>query len=120
VSSLGFADESTLYTAGGGGLRRWHLESGSSEIVAAASTGYATRGSLSADRGVAITAEWRVGEVWQDCPRPLLHDLVSGTSWELTKFGDCGTWSRFGIALDQGGWKVEVGPFPGWKVAPTW
>ncbi|MGH9324605.1 MAG: WD40 repeat domain-containing protein, partial [Vicinamibacteria bacterium] len=109
IASLGFADESTLYTAGDGGLRRWNLETGSHDLVAEASTGYATRGAFSADGGVGITAEWRVGKVWEDCPRALLHDLVSGTFRELTKFGKCSAWSRFAIALDPSGTVAAIG-----------
>jgi WD40 repeat protein/DNA-binding winged helix-turn-helix (wHTH) protein len=113
VSSLGFADESTLYSAGDGGLRRWNLESGSSEIVAAASSGRATRGAFVADRGVAITGEWRMGRLWNDCPSALLHDLGSGVSRELTKFGDCGAWSRYAIALDPSGSVAAIGSVDG-------
>jgi WD40 repeat protein len=113
VSSLGFADESTLYSAGDGGLRLWNLETGSREIVAAASTGRATRGSFVADRGVAITAEWRTGRRWNDCPRALLHDLGSGVSRELTNFGDCRNWSRFAIALGPSGSIAAIGSLDG-------
>ena len=35
VTSAAFADESTLYTSGGGGLRRWNVEDGTSTLVAA-------------------------------------------------------------------------------------
>jgi WD40 repeat protein/DNA-binding winged helix-turn-helix (wHTH) protein len=113
VSSLGFADESTLYTAGDGGLRRWNVETGSSEIVTAASPGLATRGSFAADVGTAITAEWRLGRLSRDCPRALLHDLSSGASRELTKFGDCGNWSRFAFALDRSGSVAAIGSVDG-------
>jgi WD40 repeat protein len=113
VSSLGFADESTLYTAGDGGLRRWNVETGSSAMVAAASLGRATRGSFGADRGIAITAEWRIGRLSRDCPHALLHELSSGASRELTKFGDCGNWSRFAIALDPSGSVAAIGSVDG-------
>jgi WD40 repeat protein len=113
IDGLAFADESTLYTAGDGGLRRWNLETGSHEVVAATSPGYRMRGSLRAERGVvALTAEWRLGQ-WQDCPRALLHDLTSGTSRELTEFGECGTWSKFGIELDPSGTVAAIGSVDG-------
>ena len=35
VTSAAFADEATLYTTGGGGLRRWNVEDGTSTLVAA-------------------------------------------------------------------------------------
>jgi WD40 repeat protein len=113
ISTLGFADESTLYSAGDGGVRRWNLETGSHELVAAASAGYGVRGAFSAENGVAITAEWLVGKAWDDCPRALLNDLESGTSRELTKFGPCGDWHRFAIALDPSGSIAAIGSADG-------
>jgi WD40 repeat protein len=58
VTSLRFADETTLYTAGDGGLRRWDLESGTHELVAAAETGDRTsiRASWFFDRQTAVIA----------------------------------------------------------------
>jgi WD40 repeat protein len=111
IAALGFADESTLYTAGDGGLRRWNIETGSHDLVAEASTGYATQGAFSADGKVAVTAESRIGQAWEDCPRALVHDLASGTSRELSAFGDCGAWSRF--TLDPSGTVMATGGFDG-------
>ncbi len=108
IESLDFADESTLYTAGDGGLRRWNLETGSNEVVAATSPGYGTRGSLRAERGIAIMVETRWGQ-WKARSRVRLHDLRNGVSEELTKFGE-----RPGaVALDSSGTVAATGSLDG-------
>jgi WD40 repeat protein len=112
IASIAFADESTLFTAGDGGLRRWNLETGAQEVVAATATGYGSRGSLLVARGLAITADFRLGQ-WENCPRGLLHDLTSDTLRELPEFGACSTWSKWGIALDPSGTVAAIGSIDG-------
>jgi WD40 repeat protein len=112
ITSLAFADESTLYTLGDGGLRRWSLDTGSQKLLAATASGYAMRGALMADRDLALTADFRLGQS-DDCPQGLLHDLSSGTFQELTQFSDCSTWSIRGIAVDQSGTVAAVGSLDG-------
>jgi len=112
IVSVAFADDSTLYTAGDGGLRRWNLESGSHELVAATSPGYGMRGSLSADRRVALTVENHLGQA-ENCPRALLHNLTAGTSRQLTEFGECGTWRMRAVALDPSGSVAAAGSLDG-------
>jgi WD40 repeat protein len=108
ILSAGFADESTLYTAGDGGLRRWNLDTGSQEIVVPASPGYAMSGTLRAEKGLALTLEAGLHRL-DDCRRALLHDLTTGTSRELTEFGECSTWSNWGTALDASGTVAATG-----------
>jgi WD40 repeat protein len=108
ILSLGFADESTVYTVGDGGLRRWSLEKGSNEAIAPALPGYRMRGSIHAEKGVALTAESRVAQP-DTCVRALLHDLAAASSRELTEFGECSAWSAHGIALDASGTVAAIG-----------
>jgi WD40 repeat protein len=112
VMHLSFADDSTLYTLGDGGLYRWNLEAGSHELVAATSPGYGMVGRVDAERGVAITGEKRWGE-FTECSQALLHDLKKGTSRRLTKFGDCSTWRSTAVALDPSGTVAATGSVDG-------
>jgi eukaryotic-like serine/threonine-protein kinase len=50
VGWLEFTDDSTLYTAGDGGVRRWNLESGTSQLVRANAPGEAATLSASPER----------------------------------------------------------------------
>jgi WD40 repeat protein len=109
---LSFADDSTLYTLGDGGLYRWNLEAGSHELVAPTSPGYGMVGWVDAERGVAITGEKRWGE-FTDCSQALLHDLNKGTSRRLTEFGDCSTWRFTAVALDPSGTVAATGSVDG-------
>jgi WD40 repeat protein len=109
IFALAFVDESTLYTAGDGGLRRWNLETGSHEMVAAAAAGYWMFGSFSADRPVVLTAERRAGQV-EDCPRgAVLRDLARGTSQPFASFGECGAWGQKAGVLDPSGAVAATG-----------
>jgi WD40 repeat protein len=111
INNLAFADDSTLFTMGDGGLRRWNLETGSNKVVSPTLLQYGMRGSFSGDGHTAITSEVRWGE-WDDCRRALLHDLTTGTSRELMEFGECGSWRRQG-ALDQSGTVAATGSLNG-------
>ncbi len=86
VLSIGFFDEATAYTSGGAGLRRWNLESGTNELVAAGVIYFELVGD---DRRRALTTALVDGsptegsETWT---RLLLRDLVSGTTRPLPPF----------------------------------
>jgi WD40 repeat protein len=112
IFSMAFVDESTLYTAGDGGLRRWDLKAGSQEVVTAAAPGYLLHGSFSADTRIALTAERLLNQV-EDCPRVLFHDLKAGSSRPLLEFGQCGTWRRGAGALDPSGSVAASGTLDG-------
>jgi WD40 repeat protein len=112
IARLSFVNDATLYTAGDGGLRRWDLESGSSELVTAAPPGFGMRAALNAEKGVAITYETRWG-LWRDCPKSRLHDLRTGASQELTHFGECSAWSLDAVALDASGTVAATGGLDG-------
>ena len=105
VVNLAFVGESTLYTAGDGGLRRWNLTTGSHELVAAAAHGMF--GSFGGDRPVVLTVEHRASLA--DCPRgAVLRDLASGTSQPFVKFGECDSWRR-AVTLDRSGTVAATG-----------
>jgi WD40 repeat protein len=72
IASMAFADESTLYTAGDGGLRRWNLETGTQEVVMATAPGYGTRGSLLARQGSRHHRRLAIGSIGglPSCDRP--------------------------------------------------
>jgi WD40 repeat protein len=112
IACLSFVNDATLYTAGDGGLRRWDLESGSSELLTAAPPGFGMRAALNAEKGVAITYETRWG-LWRDCPKSRLHDLRTGASQELTHFGECSAWSLDAVALDASGTVAATGGLDG-------
>jgi WD40 repeat protein/DNA-binding winged helix-turn-helix (wHTH) protein len=107
IAKLSFVGESTLYTAGDGGLRRWNLDSGSHEIVSAASPGYWMAGSFSEDGRVALTAEWSLSQ--PALSKALVHDLIGGTSRELMPSTRDGT----ALALDPSGTVAATGSVDG-------
>ena len=85
ILSLAFADESTLYTAGDGGVRRWNLESGAHELL------FPTPGSwvimaLAADRRTALVKEAPLSDPEESRPMEIL-DLATGVSRPLPAFG---------------------------------
>ncbi|HSF15100.1 MAG TPA: winged helix-turn-helix domain-containing protein [Vicinamibacteria bacterium] len=102
VYSIGFAGESTLYTTGYAGLVRWDLDTGAHEILASSQPGGLVRGAFSESGRVLLHDSG-------DCARALLRNLADGTSREVSQFGECGTWSNFGTALDPSGMVAATG-----------
>jgi len=86
INSLGFADESTLYTAGDGGVRRWNLENGEHELVLGVEPGRWAGLALGADGRKALVREEDIGRVSGRWPAKLL-DLVTAETHELPAFG---------------------------------
>jgi WD40 repeat protein len=112
IASIGFADDSILYTAGEGALRRWNLDTGAHDVVAATSPGYGMRGYLRAERGLAMMPAVRWGQ-WQDCSGAFLHDLNKGSSRQLAEFGECSSWNTQALALDASGTVAATGSIDG-------
>ena len=88
VVNLAFADESTLFTAGGAGVLRWNLEAGTHERFVSVEPGQAAYLWQSRNRQQLITAVVdRTGE--GECGPLVLHDLATGQSQELRTFVTC-------------------------------
>ncbi len=91
VEGMGFIDETTLYTSGWAGLRRWDLKRGTSALVAA---DVDFLGFLGADRRLALTGVPVAGRDAAKCQRLETRDLVAGTTTPLGASGACLTeWS---------------------------
>jgi WD40 repeat protein len=85
INSLAFEGESTLYSAGYGGVRRWDLASGRQEVIVGVGEGYADM-AIRPDLGVAVTV--RINDELTHTVGPVtLHDLKRHTSRELPAFG---------------------------------
>ncbi|HWC66019.1 MAG TPA: WD40 repeat domain-containing protein, partial [Thermoanaerobaculia bacterium] len=84
IVNLAFAAESTIYSAGYGGVRRWDLASGRQEVVVGTGEEYATM-AIHPDRGVMATI--KSGELAGGSTFAVFHDLGRGTSRELPAFG---------------------------------
>jgi WD40 repeat protein len=103
ISSLVFADDSTLYTTGYGGIRRWNLSSGRQDVVVGPADGWFD-GSVRPDLGVAIRC--RFGDMGPYCAELEVYDLTRRTSRKLTAFGsrlEAGDLDATGQILVAGG-----------------
>ncbi len=86
VQRMDFLDETTVYTSGWAGLRRWDLESGTSELVAA---DVDFIGFLGSDRRLALTGAAVAGRDAQRCRQLQTRDLVSGKTGAVGRPGVC-------------------------------
>jgi WD40 repeat protein len=106
VYRLEFTGESTLYTAGHGGVRRWDLESGTHELVLATKPDSIAFMSLATDGRTALVNENPFGEAGG--PLKLL-DLVTAREQVLPNLGEGASgWAR-SIAIDRSGTVVARG-----------
>jgi WD40 repeat protein len=112
IISLAFADDSTVYTSGDGGLYRWDLETEAHQLLVPAAPGYSMIARFSADAHVAISFQKRINQS-SECPGALLHNLSAGTSRELTEFGECSSWHDAAIAVDPSGTVAATGSLDG-------
>ena len=104
MTSAAFADESTLYTSGGGGLRRWNVEDGTSTLVAA-TPGRAMHMALVPGGRQAVTQLEPYESALGSCSGIERRDLGTGKAEPLPAFGDC-VW---GFALGSDGQVVAAG-----------
>jgi hypothetical protein len=94
---------STLYTTGYGGIRRWNLSSGRQDVVVGPADGWFD-GSVRPDLGVAIRC--RFGDMGRYCAELEVYDLTRRTSRKLTAFGsrlEAGDLDAAGQILVAGG-----------------
>jgi WD40 repeat protein len=87
VYSLAFLDDSALYTAGHGGIRRWNLDTGAMEVVKDYGAAILCLMVMSGDRRVAFT---QTEPLWVGGCSPVERlDLATGVSTPLPQLGDC-------------------------------
>jgi WD40 repeat protein len=89
VSDLHFTDDSTLYSAGDGGIRRWNVDTGSHEVVFAPNPEEHLTMSMDAEGKVALARVW--GYLSGGCRPVELHDLTTGQHQPRPEFGTCVT-----------------------------
>jgi WD40 repeat protein len=117
ILSLAFVDETTIVTAGHGGIRRWNLETGAHELVLASEPGRSMTMALSGDGRTALTAErpFNVGGA-AACGHVALLNLATHRSQPLEGFGECGV----SVALDPTGTVAAIADREGvvrvWRV----
>jgi WD40 repeat protein len=87
VFTVLFEDESTLLTAGAGGVRRWNLETGSSEVVIKTGPEVLMSATLSDDQATLLTGPARFNPPGR-FEGVAVHHLTAGTSRALDLFGD--------------------------------
>jgi WD40 repeat protein len=87
ITTLVFLDDSTLYTAGHGGIRRWDLETGTHQLVKDCGPGASSVMRMSDDRRVAFTQHLRFASEDPLSP-PERLDLTTGLSTPLPQFWD--------------------------------
>jgi WD40 repeat protein len=106
IHGLGFVGESTLYTGGDGGIRRWDLESGTHELVFAARPGHALTMRLGAQGRTALVRQWSKAHEMNCLPAELVV-IGEGTVRALLAFGDCV--NNGAVALDPSGTVAATG-----------
>jgi WD40 repeat protein len=106
IEDVGFADESTLYTAGDGGIRRWDLGSGEHELVFAAAPGHHAAMALGPDGRTALVIEGLIAKDTEGWGPVRIVDLVSGGFRVLPAFGEP---IGGAIALDPSGSVAATG-----------
>jgi hypothetical protein len=100
ILSLAFSDESTLYSSGDGGVRRWNLDTGAHEVVIPSPPGASPDARFSLDRRAALLFEMRLPGETIVSPVRLL-DLPAATSREVTAFGPFASLTT--VTLDTSG-----------------
>jgi len=88
IAALTFAGESTVYTAGDGGLRRWDLTTGRHELLVEAPPGRAFIAVIRPEQNLAVTRQWPVSTLVECAPIVQWH-LATRSSRPLPAFGTC-------------------------------
>jgi WD40 repeat protein len=103
VGAIEFLDETTAFTSGWAGLRRWDLERGTSTLVAA---NVELLGLPGPDRSVALTTAAVPGRDASLCQQAQVRDLVSGKATVLFSPETC-------VAGGSGGGSGGIAAVPG-------
>jgi WD40 repeat protein len=88
IEDVAFTDESTLYTAGDGGIRRWDLGSGEHQLVFVAEPEHHARTAIGPDARTALVIEGSKAKDSEGWGPVKIVDLVTGGSRALPAFGD--------------------------------
>jgi WD40 repeat protein len=89
IQNIAFAGESTLYTGGHGGARRWDLATGRQELVIEIPPDQTIRLQIRPEKNLALTRAYPVTDVPIDCQPLVQHDLATHASRALPAFGTC-------------------------------
>ena len=104
IFSMAFAGESTLYTGGHGGVRRFDLTSGTHETVIEVPPNRWADMRIQPDKGMVVTRQWEITGA-SDCAPVVAHDLAVQSSRPLPAFGSCVQW----FELDASGSVLATG-----------
>jgi WD40 repeat protein len=105
VYDLAFVGESTLYSSGDGGIRRWNLDDGTHVLIYAAKPGDILSMRVDSEGRTAIARPLAPGRA-RECNVVELLDLRAGTARPLPEFGCPGD---EGLALHPSGTVVATG-----------
>jgi len=108
VQTVFFADESTLYTAGWGGVHKWNLESGRSESVVACEPQQMMLMKMTVDQQILATGTMRI-DPGLSYGGVTVHDLSAGLSHALEQYGE----SVFDFDIDPSGKVIATGDING-------
>jgi WD40 repeat protein len=110
VVSLAFSDESTVYSAGKSGLRRWNLDTGTQELVVATPPGLRATAQFSRNGRLALLRDFDASP--EKCGPARVYDTQAGTLRELpATFGEGACIEC--LAIDASGRVVAVGSVDG-------
>ncbi len=112
IATLHFAADGTLYSGGDGGIRRWDLTTGSSELVLACEKWCWMF--PSGDGKQALVAS---GEPWAEATGLLTIDLETGATRTVRSHGD--RFKSFAAAMDPSGRAIVTGRADGVRVGPS-
>jgi WD40 repeat protein len=111
IADIAFVDESTLYTAGDGGVRRWDLESGAHELVLGTGSDSRAYMRIAARKKTALVQARPIGG--GDLGVPTIVDLVTGTAQTLPQFAGDLREKPASLSIDSSGTVVAVGDSEG-------
>jgi hypothetical protein len=88
IESLTFADDSTLYSSGDGGVRRWNLATGQQEVVVATGERGAVQSFLRPDQSLVLMALYD-NKSSAPCMTLVTQVIAEKSFRELSAFGKC-------------------------------
>jgi WD40 repeat protein len=108
VATLAFADESTLYSAGDGGLRRWDLDTGAQHVLVASVPGRRIAAQFSSDSRLALLWDWDPARSLTD-GRLRIYDTQTHGLRDVSSNAGEAKHAAWAAALDASGSVVAIG-----------